>query len=257
VGSPDGNHVLVFSDASNDVTVINTALIGTSNQVTTTVSGFDRPVWGIFTDNANTFIFNCGAECGGSVAGVTAFTLGNSGPGPTTALSAASFALLSGNSLYVAGTPPHTPCSSGTAAKTCGTLNIVDVSSLRLTNARPILITDGYHNRMQMGANGQLFIGARSCTNINVSGGEVRGCLSIFNSNTSQVIVPPQIGDATGIQPITGRNVVYVCQGGTFQRYDTTTDQVFLPPSSAINNGIPTSIVGQAYDVKLVDPPVD
>jgi hypothetical protein len=258
VGSPDGNHVLVFSDNSNAMTVINTALLGTSNQVTTSVSGFDRPVWGIFTDNANAYIFNCGLECGGSAAGVTTFTLGNLAPGPTTALSGASYALVNGNSLYIAGTPPHTPCGSGTSAATCGTLNIVDASSLSKTNASPILITDGYHNRMQMGANGQLFIGARSCTNINISGGEVRGCLSIFNTTNSEVVIPPQIGDATGIQPIPGRNVVYVCQGGTFQIYDTTTDQLFVPPYNPnYNNGSPIAIVGQAYDVKLVDPPVN
>jgi YVTN family beta-propeller protein len=258
VGSPDGNHVLVFSDNSNEMTVINTALIGTSNQVTTTVGGFDRPAWGIFTDNADAYIFNCGAECGGSAAGVTTFTIGNSAPGPTTAVSAASYALLNGNSLYVAGTPPHTPCGSGTAAKACGTLNIVNVSSMKRVNPSPILITDGYHNRMQMAANGQLFIGARSCTNVNISGGEVRGCLSIFNTNNSKVVIPPQIGDATGIQPITGRIVVYVCQGGSFQMYDTTTDQFYVPPYNPnYFNGVPPGITGQAYDVKLVDPPTN
>lgn len=258
VGSPDGNHLLVFSDNSNQVTIINTALIGMSNQVTTTVPGFDRPVWAIFIDNANAYIFNCGAECGGSAAGVTTYTLGNPAPGPTTPVSGASYALLNGNTLYVAGTPPHTACGPGTAAATCGTLNILDVSSMIRTNPRPILITDGYHDRMRMGANGQLFIGAHSCTNINISGGEVRGCLSIFNTTTSQVVIPPQTGDATGIQPITGRTVVYVCQGGAFQIYDTTTDQLFVPPFSTNNNlGITDNIVGQSYDVKLVDPPVD
>jgi hypothetical protein len=258
VGSPDGNHILVFSDNSNEMTIINTALIGTSNQVTTTVGGFDRPVWAIFTDNADAYIFNCGAECGGSAAGVTTFSLGNSAPGPTTALSGASYALLNGNSLYVAGTPPHTACGPGTAAKTCGTLNIVDVSSMKRVNPSPILITDGYHNRMQMAANGQLFIGAHSCTNVNISGGEVRGCLSVFNTNNSKVVIPPQIGDATGIQPITGRILVYVCQGGTFQMYDTTTDQLYVPPYAInVNNGITNVIVGQSYDVKLVDPPTN
>jgi hypothetical protein len=256
VGSPDGNHLLVFSDNSNSLTVVNTALLGISNEVITTVSGFDRPVWAIFTDSAGAYVFNCGAECGGTAAGVTTFTLGNSGPGPTTALSAASYALLNGNTLYVAGTPPYTPCGGGTAAATCGTLNLVDASSLARQNASPILITDGYHDRMQMAANGQLFIGAHSCTNVNIAGGEVRGCLSIFNTTTSQVVVPPQNGDATGIQPITGRTVVYVCQGGAFQIYDTRTDQLFIPPFNVNNNlGITDNVVGQSYDVKLVDPP--
>jgi len=258
VGSPDGNHILVFSDNSNALTVIDTALLGISNQVTTTVAGFDRPAWAIFTDNVNAYVFNCGPECGGSVAGVTTFSIGSSAPGPTTPLSGASYGLLNGSTLYVAGTPPHTACGPGTAAKTCGTLNIVDASSLARTNSSPFLITDGYHDRMQMGANGQLFIGAHSCTNVNISGGEVRGCLTIFNTTNSQVVVPPQNGDATGIQPITGRTVVYVCVGGTFQIYDTTTDKLFVPPFS-INNtlGITDVIVGQSYDVKLVDPPTE
>ena len=52
VGSPDGTHILVFSDSSDALTVINTALIGSSNQITSTVTGFDRPVWAIFSDNS-------------------------------------------------------------------------------------------------------------------------------------------------------------------------------------------------------------
>ena len=81
-------------------------------------------------------------------------------------------------------------------------------------------ITDGYHDHMEMGANNQLFIGARTCTNINVPAngsdpGEVRGCLSIFDTGKSTVVVPPVTGDVTGIQPISRRNVVYVVQNGS------------------------------------------
>jgi hypothetical protein len=119
---------------------------------------------------------------------------------------------------------------------------------MTITNSSPIIITDGYHDRMQMGATGRLFIGAHGCTNINVSGGEVRGCLSIFNTGNSNVVVPPQIGDATGIAPIPGRTVVYVCQGGVFQIFDTTTDQLLVQTNR-------TDIVGQPTDVKVVDPP--
>lgn len=248
--SPDGNNLLVFSDNSNSVTLIDTILIGTNNNPIQLIGGFDRPVWGIFADSATAYIFNCGAECpGGVAAGVTTFDVGSPAPGPTVALSGATYALLSGGLLYVAGTPPHTACGAGTAATTCGTLNIVDVNSMRVTNPTPILITDGYHNRMALGANGRLFVGARSCTSINNIGGEVRGCLSIFNSNTSKVVVPPQIGDATGIAPIPGRNVVYVCQGGVFQIFDTTTDQLLVQLPRAID------IVGFCIDVKVVDPP--
>jgi hypothetical protein len=264
VGSPDGNHLLVFSDNSDNVTVIATALIGTSTdprQPVGGISGFHRPVWGIFTDNASAYVFNCGVECGGTTAtdmtaGISTFSIGNSAPSPVAPLSAATYGILVGNTLYVAGTPPNTDCGAGTAAKTCGTLNIVNATSLAPTHS-PFLITDGYHDRMAMGDNGQLFIGAHTCTSINVLGGEVRGCLSIFNGNSSSVLIPPQIGDATGIQPITGRGVVYVCQDGAFQMYNTTTDQTFISPLSSPTNGIISTIVGQSYDVKLVDPPID
>jgi hypothetical protein len=256
VGSPDGTHILVFSDNSDNITVIATALIGYSDPRTvvtgTQQNHFDRPVWAIFRNNSSAYIFNCGAQCGGVAAGINTFTVGDSAPGPTTPVSAATYGLLDGSTLYVAGTPPNTACPAGTAAPTCGTLNILNASSLAVTNARPIVITDGYHNRMQMGANGQLFIGSTGCYSVNVIGGEVRGCLSIFNTSTSQVVFPPVAGDATGIQPVPGQtpDVVYVCVGGVFQIYDTTTDQILFQ-----QNGQQTDIVGQSYDVKLVDPP--
>jgi len=43
--------------------------------------------------------------------------------------------------------------------------------------------------------------------------------------------------------------VVYVCQGGAFEIFDTTTDAL------AVQSPTPTIIVGQSFDVKLVDPP--
>ncbi|MGH9498189.1 MAG: YncE family protein [Terriglobales bacterium] len=252
--SPDGNNLLVFSDNSNSVTLIDTVLIGTNNNPIQLIAGFDRPVWAIFANNTTAYVFNCGAECpGGVAAGLTTLDVGTLSPGPIVPLSGATYALLNGGLLYVAGTPPHTACPPGTAASTCGTLSIVDVNAMRVTNPSPILITDGYHNRMEMGANGQLFVGARSCTSINNPGGEVRGCLSIFNSNTAKVVIPPQVGDATGIAPIPGRTVVYVCQGGVFQMFDTTTDKLLVQVN--LINGVPTNIVGDSIDVKVVDPP--
>jgi hypothetical protein len=251
--SPDGSHLLVFSDNSNNVTVIATGLIGTATDPRQPIGGiccFDRPVWGIFADSATAYIFNCGAECpGGVAAGITTFAVGSSAPGPTVTLSGATYGLVIGGTLYVAGTPPHTACGGGTAATTCGTLNIVDVSSMKVMNPKPIIITDGYHNRMALGSNGQLFVGARSCTSINDLGGEVRGCLSIYNTVASTVVVPPQIGDATAIEPIAGRHIVYACEGGVFQVFDTTTDQILVQIPR------PIDIVGYCMDVKVVDPP--
>ena len=248
VPSPDGNRILVFSDGSNSITVITTALIGSNGNPVSTICCFDRPVWAIFSSDSSTaYIFNCGPECGGMEAGISVLDVGAGSVEKTVPVSGATYGLLSGDTLYVAGSPPRTPCGSGTAAKTCGTLSILNASSMKVT-AGPILITDGYHDRMAMGDNGQLFIGSHSCTSINVSGGEVRGCLSIFNTSARSVVVPPQTGDATGIQPIPGRDVVYVCEGGVFQIFDTTTDQLLVQTTRTV-------IVGHATDVKVVDPP--
>lgn len=249
VSSPDGNHVLVFSDNSDSITDISTILIGSNEDPTTTVGGFHRPVGAIFNGGDTAYVFNCGPECGGSSAGVATFTIGDSGPSSTTPVSAATYGLINGNQLYVAGTPPNHPCGAGTAATTCGTLTILNINSMAVT-AGPFTVPDGFHDRMQMGANGQLFVGSHSCTSINVLGGEVRGCLAIFNTSNNHVIVPPQIGDATGIQPISGRNVVYVCEGGVFQIFDTTTDKLLVQT-------LMIDVVGQCYDVKQVDPPTN
>jgi len=254
VPSPDGTRILVFSDNSDSITMISTGAIGSGQDPRTVITGtasnhFDRPVWAIFTGNSTAEIFNCGAECGGTTAGISAYNLGDAAPGTMLALGGATYGLLEGSTLYVAGTPPNAPCGSGTAAKTCGRLDVIDLTSMTRT-AGPFVIPDGFHDRMQMGSQGQLFIGSHTCTSINEIGGEIRGCLAIFNTKTSQVIVPPQAGDATGIQPISGRNVVYVCEGGAFTVYDTTTDEQLLQ-SHVID------IVGQSFDVKLVDPPIN
>ena len=124
---------------------------------------------------------------------------------------------------------------AGTSAG--GKLSVISVSTNTVLNATPIVISDGYHNRMAISGNGELLIGARTCS---------AGCLSIFNIASSAVVVPPATGDVTGIQPITGRNVAYVCQNGALNIYDTT------------KNALQTTqvdIVGQAVDVELVDSP--
>jgi hypothetical protein len=245
--SPDGNNLLAFSDNSDSVTILSTPLIGTASNPLTTIPGFDHPVGGIFLDNANAVVFNCGPECGGTTASVALVNI-STGITATIPVRGATMGLLSSNTLYVAGTPPGTLCGSGTQAQFCGTLDIVDLTSKTATQA-PNLITDGYHNLMQMGANGQLFIGAHTCTSLtatNNPSGEIRGCLSIFNTSTASVTIPPASGDVTGIQPITSRSVVYVCQNGTFRIYDTSTDAL---------QALQVNVVGQPFDVKLVDLP--
>jgi len=248
VQSHNGNKILAFGDNQDTVTIIAPSLIGTNTDPRTVVCCFDHPVWGIFSsDDTTAYILNCGPECGGTAAGVTLLNLSTNSVGATIPVDAASTGLIQGNTLYVAGTPPGTACSSGTAAQTCGTLSVIDLVSL--TVAGTAELTDGYHTRVEMGANGQLFIGARGCTNINIapSGsnpGEIRGCLSIFNTSDSKVVVPPVNGDVTGLEPIPDRNVVYVVQGGELSIYDSTTDKL---------QSTQVDIIGQAVDVKVVD----
>jgi hypothetical protein len=257
VPSPDGNHVLVFSDNSDTVTVITTILVGTSTDPRSFIKGFDRPVWGIFTGNTTVYVLNCGAQCGGTQAGVSLSDIGSSTITSTTKVSAATYGLLNGSTLYVAGTPPRSPPGTNTctgtttAATTCGRLSVIDTGSMTVTGSA--IITDGYHDRMQISQDGQLFIGSRGCTNISVPGGEVRGCLSIFDSNSPGVVIPPNNGDVTGIQPIPGRTVVYVVQNAGLGIYDTTTDKLQVIAGDTQNNNGQVDIVGQLFDVKLVD----
>ncbi|MBI3645621.1 MAG: hypothetical protein HY233_06625 [Acidobacteriales bacterium] len=255
-----GNRVLAFSDNSDSVAVITPSNIGTGNPVVTFVGGFYRPVAAFFTSDDNTaFVVNCGHECGGTPvndveASVQTLDLTTNTPGTPVPVKAGSVALVNGATMYLAGTPVAPSLCTGTKATACGLLTAFDLTTMTVTNSTDIVITDGYHNRIALGANGQLFVGARTCTEIVAinKGDEVRGCLSIYNTLTSAVgnvppggvVIPPANGDVTGIQPIAKRNVVYLVQGGELQIYDTSTDKLQAKQ---------IDISGQAVDVKTVD----
>lgn len=223
------------------------------------IPGFDHPVQADFSsDDTTAYIVNCGTECGGTQASVQPLNLTTTPPTPGNAVSvpAATEALVDGSTMYLAGTPytngaPSQLCTGQrTAATTCGLLTIFDLNSMSVTNPANIVITDGYHHRIALGANGQLFIGAKTCTEIFApqpppQGAEIRGCLSIYNTQTGGVVIPPANGDATGIQPIATRTVVYVVQGGALGIYDTTTDALQFTQI--------TNLVGNFIDVKTVD----
>jgi len=279
-----GNRILGFSDNSDSVAVITPSNIGIPNTVAVTYIGgtgvFDRPVAAFFSgDDSTAYVVSCGAECGGTQAGVQQFNLNTntlvaSVPAciPGSAQCAGSVALVNGSTMYLAGTPysggvPSQSCTGQTtAATTCGLLTIINLSTMTVTNTAPIIITDGYHNRIALGANGQLFIGARTCTEIVAPvppppGAELRGCLSIYNTLSTAVgsvpaggvVIPPDNGDATGIQPIATRTVVYVIQGGSLGIYDATTDALLDDPNLSLDPGRITNLVGQFIDVKTVD----
>ncbi len=276
ISNATGSQLLVFSNDSNSVTVLSPGAavppVDTScydpnnpppNAVCTIVPGFDRPVYAIIS-GSTAYIFNCGAQCGGRQASVQTLDLNTLAVGVPLPVNGATYGLLNGSTLYVAGkgTPTGPLCASlpnaaTTSATYCGTLDIVDLGTMTdsyFNNpAAEIAITDGYHDQMDLSVNGQLFIGAQDCTNIgnvNNPNGEVRGCLAIFNTLTQKVIIPPDNGDVNGLQGFTSRNVEYVAEGGTLRVYDTTRDVLL------INDFVPAgniAVVGYVGDVKAID----
>ena len=276
-----GTQLLVFSSDSDLVTVlspssasppVDTSCVDPSNPTPNAVctivtdTRFSRPVFAIESGNT-AYILNCGFQCGGTTtsgqpapASIAVFDLGSLTITQTIPVDAATVAFLSGSTLYVAGTPvdPANPTSNGlcpstpkTAATNCGILDIVDLTSAQKTSSA--FITDGFHDRIDMTANGQLFIGSRGCTNIgnaNNPSGEVRGCLSIYRTSDASVVIPPDNGDVTGLQGFTTRNIEYVAEGGLLRVYDTTKDVLL------IDDFLPTGtieFVGYITDVKAID----
>ncbi len=231
VANSNGTQLLVFSSDSDAVTVVSPFSVNTGNPVTTTVPGFDRPVNAVFGGDGTAYILNCGPECGGTQASVQILDLTTTPPsaGLVVPVNGATIGFIAGSTLYVAGkgTPTGPLCASmtnaaPTAAQYCGTLDLVDLTTMQdpyFNNpAAEIAITDGYHDRIDMSSNGQLFVGSHTCStvgNVNNPQGEVRGCLSIFDTLTAAVVIPPDNGDVTGLQSFTSRYVEYVAEGGT------------------------------------------
>jgi hypothetical protein len=269
-----GTRLLAFSEGqdsvANVVAVITPSSVGTEEPVVTFVPGFDHPVAAFFSsDDSIAYILNCGAECGGQQASVQQLNLTNNTLGskvavcvPNTIQCAGSAALVNGSTMYVAGTPVRSqPCTGETtAAQSCGLLTVVDLSKMAVTNSG-IVITDGYHTRLSLASNGQLFIGASACTEISTTT-ETRGCLSIYNTLPETtvgsnppggVLIPPENGDVTGLQPVATRTVVYLVQGGTFYIYDTTTDALLYNASNPGDSGKIVNLVGDFVDVITPD----
>jgi hypothetical protein len=240
-----GNRVLAFSEGSdsvaNAVAVITPSNVGTASPVVTFVTGigptaFDHPVWAFFnSDDTTAYVVNCGAECGGTQASVQTLDLTTNPPTPGTPVPvpAATVAFVNNSTMYLAGT---LSCTVQNVQTTCGELTTFDLASMSVVGS-PVSITDGYHNRIALGANGRLFVGARTCSQT--------VCLSIYNTQTGAVVIPPANGDVTGIEPIAKRTVVYVIQGGSLGIYDTATD--------ALQTLQITNLIGQFVDVKTID----
>ena len=269
VATPDGTQLLVFSNDSDSVTILSptfaappvdtSCLSNTPNSVCTIVPGFDRPVFAI-VNGSTAYILNCGPQCGGTLASVMVFDMTTLKVTNTIPVDAATMAWLNNSTLYVAGTSPTNHACNGptaTAATVCGRLDVVDIVSGTVTATA--VITDGYHDRMDLTPNGQLFIGSYDCTNIgdvndivipNEPVGEIRGCLSIYHTADGSVVFPPDNGNVNGLVGFTSRPIEYVAEGGNLRVYYTPTDLLLINywvPLGTIN------IVGYVGDVKAID----
>ena len=276
VSNSGGSELLAFSNDSDLLTVLFPAnavppvdiscLNTVPNQPVTpttvcaTVTGFDRPVYAVVSGNT-AYILNCGPQCGGrTMASVMVFDIPSLTVTSTIQVDAATWALLNGSTLYVAGTSPTNNDCIGqtwgtppepTAATVCGRLDIIDLTSGTVTGS--LKITDGYHDRMDFNAIGQLFIGSHDCTNlgnVNFPNGEVRGCLSIYHTADNSVFIAPDNGNVNGLQGMTIRPVEYVAQGGYLRVYDVTQDILLI--TDFIPQGT-LQIVGYVGDVKSID----
>ena len=263
VANSTASQLLVFSNDSNSMAVISPSAaappVDTScytnppNAVCTFVPGFDRPVFAVVNGNT-AYVLNCGAEGGGVQASVMLFDIPSLTITQTIPVDGATWALLHGSTLYVTGNSPTNNACTGqtTAATTCGRLDVIDLTSAKVTGS--VVITDGYHDRMDFTNNGELFIGSYDCTNIGnaytSSGSEVRGCLTIYNTTNNTVTIPPDNGDVTGLQGFTTRYVEYVAENGNLRVYNTITnslDYTYFLPQGTIN------INGYVADVKAID----
>lgn len=260
VMSPKGTKLLVFPDPQGQVPpnthtffVVDTAT--SAVQVVTNAVNLDQPFTAVFNGSeTQAFILNCGAECGGTNASVTFadFTNPTATFAPILPISVpgATVGLINGTNLYVAGTPQQPPAVAGCPISRCGVLSVINTSAL---TAGPFVpITDGDHEKMAF-ANNRVYVGAIRCTvEPGTAANTVRGCLSIFNTGTSAAVFPTESSfrqnfDVTGLQPISGRNVIYIVQGAELDIFDTNTD--------ALESGITQiDVVGQAFDVVQIDP---
>src|SRR5262249_19601800 len=142
---------------------------------------------------------------------------------------------------------------AGCTLAACGSVQTINTGTLTAGTAVPI--TDGLHTQMAITSNGHLYIGASSCTPGTVSPlNQVRGCLSIFNTGAAvsgtNPLFPTESSfrtnlNVTGLQPISGRNVIYVIQAGELDIFDFTTDA--LTPNQL-------DVVGRAEGIVLIDP---
>jgi hypothetical protein len=221
---------------------------------------FDRPVKAVFSaDGGTAYVLNCGPECGGTTASVTAMPVApliylvgqQSGALPTHSALAgstipipggASNALVDSSTLYIVGQKLMPDGFFG------GYLTVVNLSTNKVSSS--VSISDGAPgavSRMLEADDNTLWIGMTQCTNGERANNSLPyGCLTMYNTSTSKVtLLEPYIGDATGIAAVTGLHKIYTAEGGQVYIYSTV-------DGTAIDNQYVT-VTGTAYDVAYMD----
>lgn len=199
-------------------------------------ASFDNPIKAVFSpDGSTAYVLDCGPECGGTTAGVTAIPITQGSLNTNTsgakgiALVAqsniavpggATNAIFNGNTMYLAGQQLQ---PDGLFQ---GFLSILDTQTSQLTGS--FGISDGTHNKMIFGDENTLWIGSSQCLagetykKAQATGGTMYGCLTMFNTTTNSVTLDSYKGDATGIAAVTGLNKVYTAEGGQVYIYNTS-----------------------------------
>lgn len=225
---------------------------------------FDHPVKAVFSpDGTTAYVVNCGPECGGTTASLTAIPITasaiNSGSTGASGIAlvaqsnvaipnGATNAIFSGNTLYVAG--QQYQASSGLFA---GYLTVLNTPANTIAGAYSI--GDGMHNRMVFADDNTLWIGSSQC-NQGVryqqaqSGANVQfGCITMFNTSTHSTTIDSYKGDGTGIADIESLHKVYTTEGGQIYIYKTA-NMSELDNSNVI-------IAGTAIDCAYMDSGTD
>jgi hypothetical protein len=225
---------------------------------------FDRPVKAVFSaDGGTAYVLNCGPECGGSTASISALPVApliyltgkQSGKLPTLASLAASTlaipggasnALVDSSTMYVAG---QEKMADGLWSGQLTVVKLPAGSSTSLTKAAQVAISDGAPgamSRMILADDNTLWIGMTNCINgERANNNQPYGCLTMVNTSNNKATLLPYNGDATGIAAITGLHKIYTAEGGQVYIYSTANGQ-------AIDNQYVT-VSGTAFDVAYMD----
>jgi hypothetical protein len=227
-----------------------------------TASGvsFDHPVKAVFsTDGTTAYVLNCGPECGGTTAGITAVPITSGALNPN-GVGASGIALIgtsniavpggatnglfSGTTFYVAGQQLQ---PDGLFA---GNLTIVNTSSGQVTGTYSI--SDGTHNKMVLADDDTLWIGSIQCQSgeryklsQSTAPGTPFGCITMFNTSNNSVLIESYKGDGTGVAAVTSLHKVYTAEGGQVYIYNTA--------DGSARDNTNVTVTGTAYDVAYMD----